>query len=91
MARDGLVVGVANANKCASVVMPTVVTLAALAIFLPWPSESLKRSTDYSNSWAVEILGGREEADRLARNHGLANMGQVSRVFTCYAHLTCGV
>jgi len=64
--------------------MWAVVTLAAVAILLPWPSESLKQSTDYSNSWAVEILGGKEEADRLAKSHGLANRGQVRYTLDVY-------
>ena len=35
----------------------------------------------YSNTWAVEVRGGAEEADALARKHGLINRGQVS-IFT---------
>lgn len=31
----------------------------------------------YTNSWAVEVTGGPEAADRLARKHGLHNLGQV--------------
>ncbi len=31
----------------------------------------------FSNSWAVEVTGGPEEADRLARKHGFSNRGQV--------------
>ena len=32
----------------------------------------------YSNSWAVEVQGGVEEADALAQKHGLINYGQVN-------------
>lgn len=32
----------------------------------------------YTNSWAVEIRGGRAVADEVARRHGFLNMGQVS-------------
>ena len=32
----------------------------------------------YSNTWAVEVRGGAEEADALAQKHGLINRGQVS-------------
>ena len=31
----------------------------------------------YSNTWAVEVRGGAEEADALAQKHGLINRGQV--------------
>ena len=31
----------------------------------------------YSNTWAVEVHGGAEEADALAQKHGLINRGQV--------------
>ena len=31
----------------------------------------------YSNSWAVEIVGGKDMADRIAETHGFINMGQV--------------
>jgi furin len=31
----------------------------------------------YSNSWAVEVQGGVEEADALAQKHGLINYGQI--------------
>ncbi len=32
----------------------------------------------WSNSWSVEIAGGEERANELARKHGLVNMGKVS-------------
>ena len=31
----------------------------------------------YSNQWSVQIDGGKEEADRLARKHGFVNEGKV--------------
>ena len=31
----------------------------------------------YTNTWAVEVRGGTEEADELAHKHGLINRGQV--------------
>lgn len=34
----------------------------------------------YSNAWAVQIDGGPEEADRIAREHGFVNHGNVSRL-----------
>ena len=32
----------------------------------------------YTNSWAVEVNGGKEVADNIARKHGFINKGQVS-------------
>uniref|UniRef100_A0A665V3W9 Furin (paired basic amino acid cleaving enzyme) b n=1 Tax=Echeneis naucrates TaxID=173247 RepID=A0A665V3W9_ECHNA len=34
----------------------------------------------YTNAWAVQIIGGPEEADRIAREHGFINLGNVSFV-----------
>ena len=36
----------------------------------------------FSNSWAVEVGGGADIADRVARSHGFVNKGQV-RYCTC--------
>ena len=45
---------------------------------------ALCRSVDgysqYTNSWAVEVRGGRRVADKLAKEHGFTNMGEVSRL-----------
>lgn len=32
----------------------------------------------YTNTWAVQIIGGQEEADRIASKHGFINHGIVS-------------
>lgn len=32
----------------------------------------------YSNSWAVEIVGGDVAADLIAKRHGFVNLGRVS-------------
>lgn len=32
----------------------------------------------YTNTWAVQIIGGAEKADRIARKHGFINHGNVS-------------
>lgn len=32
----------------------------------------------YTNTWAAQIPGGPEEADRIAKKHGFINVGQVS-------------
>uniref|UniRef100_A0A4W6EFU2 Furin (paired basic amino acid cleaving enzyme) b n=1 Tax=Lates calcarifer TaxID=8187 RepID=A0A4W6EFU2_LATCA len=41
----------------------------------------------YTNTWAVQINGGPEEADRIAREHGFINLGNVSSVNPLY-HFT---
>ena len=38
------------------------------------PSSVLTR---YANSWAVEVRGGEEVANALAKKHGLVNLGKV--------------
>ena len=46
----------------------------------------------FSNSWAVEIKGGPDVADMLARKHGFANRGQVSVcVLSACPFSYCGV
>lgn len=40
----------------------------------------------YTNTWAVQIIGGQEEADRVARKHGFINHGIVS-----LSHTVCTV
>lgn len=32
----------------------------------------------FTNTWAVQIIGGPEEADRIAKEHGFINHGNVS-------------
>ena len=32
----------------------------------------------FTNSWVVEVDGGREVADAVAKRHGFVNLGQVS-------------
>ena len=49
----------------------------ALLVSLPSLVKPIKDSPYYSTSWAVEIDGGRTEADRLASAHGFLNRGQV--------------
>ena len=40
--------------------------------------QQVSQIVHYSNTWAVEVHGGPEEADVLAQEHGLINRGQVS-------------
>lgn len=43
----------------------------------------------YTNTWAVHIPGGQEEADRVANKHGFINYGHVSYklVFCAFAEV----
>uniref|UniRef100_A0A667YFC0 Furin (paired basic amino acid cleaving enzyme) a n=1 Tax=Myripristis murdjan TaxID=586833 RepID=A0A667YFC0_9TELE len=45
----------------------------------------------YTNTWAVHIPGGQEEADRIASKHGFINHGHVSILPLCAAshHIVC--
>lgn len=68
---------------------------AWVALLLTWTGFVLLKWTDaaevYTNSWAVQISGGPEEADRIAREHGFINHGNVSSspfAFNCSHHLT---
>ncbi|XP_034443376.1 furin (paired basic amino acid cleaving enzyme) b [Hippoglossus hippoglossus] len=40
----------------------------------------------YTNAWAVEIVGGPEEADRIAREHGFTNLGNVFGDYYHFRH-----
>lgn len=46
-----------------------------MVVVLLVPATSLEKR--YSNSWAVEVKGGHEVAEQLARKHGFINRGQV--------------
>uniref|UniRef100_A0A4W4G9W7 P/Homo B domain-containing protein n=1 Tax=Electrophorus electricus TaxID=8005 RepID=A0A4W4G9W7_ELEEL len=40
----------------------------------------------YTNTWAVHITGGEEEANRIAKKHNFINHGNVSMIFGDYYH-----
>nr|XP_020470889.1 furin [Monopterus albus]XP_020470891.1 furin [Monopterus albus] len=40
----------------------------------------------YTNTWAVQINGGPEEADRIAREHGFINLGNVFGDYYHFSH-----
>ena len=43
-----------------------------------WEENEKERAVmGYSDSWVVELEGGRDEADKLADEHGFINLGQV--------------
>lgn len=43
----------------------------------------------YTNAWAVQIDGGPEEADRIAREHGFINHGNVSYTYCILSVSVC--
>lgn len=45
----------------------------------------------FSNSWAVEILGGPEAADEIAKKHGFINKGQVREVTSMVPDVMCNL
>ncbi len=51
----------------------SVFLLLALATAISSSSEA----GTFTNSWAVEVNGGREAADQLAVKYGFTNLGQV--------------
>ena len=51
-------------------------TIGRTAILNP-KNQFQQRETLLSNSWAVEIHGGKEKANKIAEKHGLVNLGQV--------------
>ena len=54
------------------------VLLALLAAGLPPPCSAARKR--YSSNWLVEVRGGWEMADIVARRHNLSNSGQVRAV-----------
>lgn len=44
----------------------------------------------YTNTWAVHIPGGQEEADQIASKHGFINYGHVSKshIFSYFSAIT---
>lgn len=43
----------------------------------------------YTDSWAVEINGGRRIADKIAKKHGFINAGEVRTTCCARAVLSC--
>ena len=56
--------------------------MATLGLLLIFAGTTLAiRSTPFSNRWTIQVLGGVQVADELARKHGFINLGQV-----CYSN-----
>ena len=51
-------------------------------------TQSEKIVIRYSNSWAVEVTGGKGKADEIAERHGLVNLGAVSMTMIFLLTLT---
>ena len=51
-------------------------------------TQSEKIVIRYSNSWAVEVTGGKDKADEIAERHGLVNLGAVSMTMIFLLTLT---
>ncbi len=45
--------------------------------------EEVRVEMGYSDSWVVEVKGGRDEADKIAEENGFVNLGQVSKPEYC--------
>ena len=56
------------------------ITISAKLSLAEMAAEQQTQVVRYSNTWAVEVRGGAEEADALAEKHGLINRGQVNTV-----------
>ena len=53
--------------------------LALTAVLVVHSASAAYTVPRYTNSWAVEVRGGVEVADELARKHGFVNAGEVSQ------------
>ena len=62
-----------------SCVQPFVIVLILLRLNCPSALHGERSSHGYSNSWAVHISNGDDEkANKIAKRHGMVNLGQVS-------------
>ena len=52
--------------------------VAIIFVFLSRSVPFADSSSHYTDSWAVEVRGGRQAADTLAKEHGFLNLGEVS-------------
>lgn len=63
-------------------------TLGTLLVLLTSGPQPSIGQTVYTNTWAVHIEGGEEEADRIARKHGFVNHGNVFGDYYHFRHHT---
>ncbi|XP_028921939.1 proprotein convertase subtilisin/kexin type 6 isoform X2 [Ornithorhynchus anatinus] len=55
-----------------------------LMLALPTACRALPTRALYTNHWAVQVIGGPPEADRLAAAHGYINLGQIGNLENYY-------
>ena len=72
----------------AAVAGAAVILLCSLLCSTVPLTQSQKIVTRYSNSWAVEVTGGKDKADEIAERHGLINLGAVSMTMIFLLTLT---
>lgn len=63
-------------------------TLGTLLVLLTSGPQPSIGQTVYTNTWAVHIEGGEEEADRIAKKHGFVNHGNVFGDYYHFRHHT---
>lgn len=64
--------------------------LWAVLVLLTAEPKWIDAAEVYTNAWAVQINGGPEEADRIAREHGFTNHGNVSSAYSvCVSACDC--
>ena len=64
------------------------VLLCSLLCSIAPLTQSQKIVIRYSNSWAVEVTGGKDKADEIAERHGFINLGAVSMTMIFFVQLT---
>uniref|UniRef100_A0A8C7JPE9 Furin (paired basic amino acid cleaving enzyme) b n=1 Tax=Oncorhynchus kisutch TaxID=8019 RepID=A0A8C7JPE9_ONCKI len=62
--------------------------LGLLSLALEFTSEPTAAEEVYTNTWAVHIEGGPQEADRISRKHGFINHGNVFGGYYHFRHHT---
>ena len=72
----------------AGVAGASIVLLCSLLCSTVSLTHSQKIVIRYSNSWAVEVTGGKDKADEIAKRHGLINLGAVSMTMIFLLTLT---
>nr|XP_019934094.1 PREDICTED: furin-like [Paralichthys olivaceus] len=60
--------------------------LWAVLVLLTAELKGIDDAEVYTNTWAVQIVGGPEEADRIAREHGFFNLGHVFGDYYHFRH-----
>lgn len=84
-----LVLWLNNVSCCTGRSFPAVTFLVIVAIVsAPARPAYCYPSPRYTESWAVEVRGGREAADKLAKDHGFTNLGEVMHLLSSIIAIT---